>query len=252
MIWIDYCSKMRKGKGQLLADAEMKKFFNLLKRSELYISKKVGTKICNYYGEGEAKIAKVFSINNDFSSKCQHCGFVLDKFLVDDDDRARIMQILIDFVIKKHDIYLKSSPVEFEKFRSFLDDKGQFDLVVDQPNVSFKPLPPRHSNLFNQSRNLYESVKHFTDLGWSTLLICRPEVRRFPHYRQLVALRSVLCDMSSAKVYKIYSRAVSLYILDANTNDDLFLLLAALHSGNHCQILSNDYFRQHLHQIGKT
>ena len=43
-----------------------------------------------------------------------------------------------------------------------------------------------------------------------------------------------------------------MFILDDNTDDDLFLLLAALHSGNHCQFLTNDYFRQHLHQIGKT
>ena len=193
MVWIDYCKKMRKARGPILADAEMTKLFDLLRRSELFISRNVATQICNYYGEGKAKVARVLSINNDFSSKCQHCGSVLKKFRIEDDVRTRIMEILVNFVIKKHDIYLKSSPVEFEKFMSFLKAEGPFDLVVDQPNVSYKPLPQRHSNPFNFSRNLYETVQHFDDLGWKTLLVCRPEVRKFHHYRRLDSLRSVLC-----------------------------------------------------------
>ena len=37
-------------------------------------------------------------------------------------------------------IYLKTSPLELQKFLTFLNKNEPFDLVVDQPNVSFKPL----------------------------------------------------------------------------------------------------------------
>ena len=45
---------------------------------------------------------------------------------------------------------------------------------------------------------------------------------------------------------------MTLFIVEADTEDDLFMLLAALHSGDHCFLLSNDYFRQHLYQIGRS
>ena len=41
-----------------------------------------------------------------------------------------------------------------------------------------------------------------------------------------------------------------MFTVSADTDDDLFLLLATLHSGPHCHFLTNDYLRQHLYQIG--
>ena len=223
----------KKGKG--LAQEAMEKFYLLLQRKELFISRKLASELTSYYTEKEAKITKIFSINNDFSSKCQHCGGFLSRYKIDDDSRERIMKILIDFVIQKKDVYLKTTPLELQKFLTFLNKTDHFDLVVDQANVSYKPLGEKHRTNFNKSRNLYETVKHFSDLGWNTLLVCRPEVRRFHHYRRLFDLPHV-----------------SLFIVDANTDDDLFLLLAALHSGEDTQFMTNDYLRQHLYQIGNT
>ena len=233
LVWIDYCKMTRREKGTAAAQEAMEKFYVLLQRKQLFISRRLATELTKY--TREAKISKVFSINNDLSSKCQNCGDSLNKYKIDDDSREKIMKILIDFMIKKNDVYLKTSPLELQKFLTFLNKNEPFDLVVDQPNVSFKPFSGKHSNFFNQSRNLFDSVKHFSDLGWNTLLVCRPEVRRFPHYRSLSSLRFV-----------------SLFVLDANTEDDLFLLLAALHSGDQCQLLTNDYLRQHLYQIGNS
>ena len=223
----------RREKGEVAAQEAMERFYLLLQRKELFISRRLANELTSY--TREAKISKVFTINNDLSSKCLNCGGYLNKYKIDNASREKIMKILIDFVIKKKDVYLKTSPLELQKFLAFLNKNNPFDLVVDQPNVSFKPMNGKHSNFFNQSRNLYESVKHFSDLGWNTLLVCRPEVRRFPHYRSLCSLQFV-----------------SLFILDANTEDDLFLLLAALHSGDHCQLLTNDYLRQHSYQIGTS
>ena len=41
-----------------------------------------------------------------------------------------------------------------------------------------------------------------------------------------------------------------MFIVDKTTNDDLYILLAALKNGNECKILSNDYLRQHYYKIG--
>ena len=235
MVWIDYCKIIRRRKGNEEAQEAMERFYLLLQRKELYISYRFARELNSYYTSNEAKQTKILSINNDFSSKCQNCGGVLSKYKIDTESRERIMKILIDFVIKKKDVYLKTSPLELQKFLNFLNKTDPFDLVVDQPNVSYKPLNQKLSNRFNKSRNLYDSVKHFSDLGWNILLVCRPEVRRSPHYKKLFDLPGV-----------------SLFIVDANTDDDLFLLLAALHSGDDTQFMTNDYLRQHLYQIGNT
>ena len=194
LIWLDHCKKIRKRKGKLLAEAVIERFFLLLQKSELYISRKLAAEISDFYGDGRAKITRVFSINNDFSSKCQHCGEVLQKYLLDEETRKKIMQILMDFVTKKHDIYFKTNPLELQHFMSFLSKTDPFDLVVDQPNVSYKPLNKNFlNNNLNKSRNLYETVKHFSDLGWKTLLVCRPEVKKFHHFKKINSLRSVKC-----------------------------------------------------------
>ena len=38
--------------------------------------------------------------------------------------------------------------------------------------------------------------------------------------------------------------------LDYTSTDDLFTLTAALKSGDHCHVLSNDYYRQYYYIIG--
>ena len=40
--------------------------------------------------------------------------------------------------------------------------------------------------------------------------------------------------------------------LDFTSTDDLFTLTAALSNGDHCKVLSNDYYRQYYHLIGET
>ena len=235
MVWINYCKAIRRKKGRDEAQEAMEKFYLLLQRKELYISYRLAMELTSYYTSKEAKLSRIFSINNDFSSKCQNCGGFLSRYKIGNESRERIMKILTDFVIKKKDVYLKTSPLELQKFLNFLKKTDPFDLVVDQANVSYKPMNQKLSNQFNKSRNLYDSVKHFSDLGWNTLLVCRPEVRRFHHYKKLFDLPHV-----------------SLFIVDANTDDDLFLLLAALHSGDDTQFMTNDYLRQHLYQIGNT
>ena len=188
MVWIEYCKRLRDDNGEQVAYSELEKLFLILQRSELFISRRLATELINYDRSRHSN-TKIFSINNDFSSKCQHCGEVLNKYLMADQTRQNMMEIIMNFVLRKNDIYQKTSPLELQKFLGFLNKNKPFDLVVDQPNVSFKPIGQRHSNMFNQSRNLYETVKHFSDLGWNTLLVCRPEIKRFHHFRKLSGLR---------------------------------------------------------------
>ena len=45
---------------------------------------------------------------------------------------------------------------------------------------------------------------------------------------------------------------VTVVTLDYTSTDDLFTLTAALSNGDHCKVLSNDYYRQYYHLIGEA
>ena len=45
---------------------------------------------------------------------------------------------------------------------------------------------------------------------------------------------------------------VTVVTLDYTSTDDLFTLTAALSNGDHCYVLSNDYYRQYYHIIGNN
>ena len=42
------------------------------------------------------------------------------------------------------------------------------------------------------------------------------------------------------------------FVTSGTSEDDPYLILAALHSGEHCFFLSNDFMRQHCHALGRV
>ena len=51
---------------------------------------------------------------------------------------------------------------------------------------------------------------------------------------------------------KFFVARVTVVTLDYTSTDDLFTLTAALSNGDHCYVLSNDYYRQYYHIIGNN
>ena len=167
----------------------MEKFFTLLHRTNLYISKHVAENVVNFLGRDSAKFSFIFSTNNDFSGKCKHCGGQLSKYNLSEQDRIQLMKVISKFGLTQTDIHQNSNPKEFMRFLKFLDDNCGFDLVVDGPNVTYKRVPVRFkTNSYIQGRNLFQTVKYFSDLNWKVLVIHKG-IKRNPLFLDLHGLK---------------------------------------------------------------
>ena len=179
----------KKLKGKVAARKEIEKLFIFLQRTNLYISRHVAESVLSFCGKENAKFSFIYSTNNDFAGKCKNCGGQLPKYNLSDKDRLQLVEILTKFGLTETDIHQNTNPEEFKRFLKFLDKNSDFDLVVDGPNVSYKPVPAHmKTNTFIQGRNLYQTVQHFSDLNWKILVIHKGELKRNPFY-------SDLCDL---------------------------------------------------------
>ena len=170
----------------------MIKLFQYLEKTELFISRNVAEELSDFLGKETAKVTYVFSNNNDYSGKCRNCGGTLRKYRLSEDDREKMLRTIHNVAFDSKEVLNNSNPDEFRRFKKLLGwhEDTKFDLVVDGPNVNYKELPSAKfkRNLDLLSRNLFQTVEHFSDLGWKILVIHKNGFRKSPYLRKIQEL----------------------------------------------------------------
>ena len=187
MLLLKKCEAVKKTKGKVAAKKEIEKIFSFLQRTKLYISKHVAENVLSFLGRESAKFSFIYSTNNDFGGKCKNCGGQLSKYILSDQDRFQLAKVITKFGLTQTDIHQNTNPAEFARFLKFLESNSRFDLVVDGPNVSYKHIPFK-TNAYIQGRNLFQTVKYFSDLNWKVLVIHKSQWKRNPLYLDLCDL----------------------------------------------------------------
>ena len=168
------------------------KLFQYLEKTELFLSRNVSEELIDFLGKETAKLTYVFSNNNDYSGKCRNCGGTLRKYRLSEEDREKMLETIYNFAFDSKEVLNNSNPDEFRRFKKLLGyhEDTKFDLVVDGPNVNYKELPSAKfkRNLDLLSRNLFQTVEHFADLGWKILVIHKKEFRKSLYLRKLQEL----------------------------------------------------------------
>ena len=242
--WIKHCEVVRNEEGEEVAELEMEKLFSYLRTVGRYIGSETQAALLEYYKQSRTRHARHGGVNR---GTCLACRTELGRREITQEELVMLQEALMEFVIKKKDIYQSTDPRELDKFLRLLAREKKlapFDIVIDGLNISlngrhnlllsnregFERNP--HKSYSNNSLNLYATVKHFFDQDCKVLVIHRAEIRKSPDFDSI-------------------SKMAKVVILGKVTQDDPYMILAALHSGSGCRMVTNDHLRQHCVSLAK-
>ncbi|GAB0096410.1 Ribonuclease P [Sergentomyia squamirostris] len=216
--WIDFCSREKRS---------IEAFLTFIQDSELQISDKVVRKL-----EEHLESLKIPSWRTDIApdGTCQSCLASLQPITVTDENFTQLQEQFLQKVLIREDVFLKSNPKEVEDFRRFIEREKPFNCIVDGLNVAFAGGKARNPE--RQAKNVINIVRHFSRKGQKVLVLGRKHMKGWPqeHLRML-------------------NQHALLFLTDNLSQDDPFLLFAALTSGKDCTIVSRDLMRQHSHLL---
>ncbi|XP_037796021.1 mitochondrial ribonuclease P catalytic subunit-like [Penaeus monodon] len=166
------------------------------------------------------------------SGKCPACNQQLHQLSISETEFKELQNEYVPRVLHGSDIFRSSSPEEWHKFQTFLEQRGPFSVVVDGLNVSYlagkKPLSQRSVMLKHVVEKLCSTVRN-----GRILVIGRKHMREW-----------------SGVDFNAVKKMADVYTLDNLTKDDGFFIYAALRSGQGTKIVSSDMLRDHLYRLG--
>ncbi|KAJ8290301.1 hypothetical protein GJAV_G00011110 [Gymnothorax javanicus] len=160
------------------------------------------------------------------SAVCQSCQAKLESIQLSEEEYGQLKDQVMKDIIKGRDVFTKTTPEELESFKAFVKRKPAFDVVVDGLNVA------NVSVKGCQSETLLAVVSALEQQGLRILVLGRKHMLRHTrswdrHHMSLI------------------QKKAHCFFTDNISEDDPFLLYAALHSGNHCVFVSRDLMRDH-------
>ncbi|XP_039992805.1 mitochondrial ribonuclease P catalytic subunit [Xiphias gladius] len=158
---------------------------------------------------------------------CGCCGSTLESIQLTAEEYQQLKDRVMTDIIQGRDVFNKTTPEELERFKTFVKRKPAFDVVVDGLNVA--NISKDKSKL---SATLLAVVSELERQGLTVLVLGRKHMLRPSRSWERHNM-----NLIQQKAYCFFTENIS--------EDDPFLLYAALHSGNHCQFVSRDLMRDH-------
>lgn len=155
---------------------------------------------------------------------CQSCGTELESIQLTEEEYAQLKHRVMEDVIEGRDVFNKTTPEELESFKSFVKKRPAFDVIIDGLNVA--NITPKCV----KSQTLLAVVSELQ--GLNILVLGRKHM-------QQPSRNWNRHDMNQIK------QKAHCFFTENISEDDPFLLYAALHSGNHCNFVSRDLMRDH-------
>lgn len=160
------------------------------------------------------------------SGDCRNCKTLLESIQLTEEEYAQLKDEVMEKVIEGGNVFNKTNPEELKSFKSFVKQRPPFDIVIDGLNVA-KMLP--HAT---QSETLLAVVSELEQQSLNILVLGRKHMLR--HSR----------NWDRQNMSRLKQKAHCFFTEDIS-EDDPFLLYAALNSGVHCKFLSRDLMRDH-------
>ncbi|XP_074642890.1 mitochondrial ribonuclease P catalytic subunit-like isoform X2 [Tubulanus polymorphus] len=200
--------------------------FRLLRKYEWYPSSDFANKLVNSISRiSDDWNAELASVDN--RSICLACRHKMERYSLNQDTFRQLQDRFLKRSIIGRDVFLKSNPSELDDFKSFLEKKAPFDIVVDGLNIAFKHCGRPLSSV------LLKLVIYFSERqNKKVLVIGRHHMQR--QWKEMKQIEQI------ADVF--YASNIS--------QDDPFLLYAALYSGMNTNIVTSDELRDHRFLLG--
>uniref|UniRef100_A0A675B338 Mitochondrial ribonuclease P catalytic subunit n=1 Tax=Anopheles darlingi TaxID=43151 RepID=A0A675B338_ANODA len=163
--------------------------------------------------------------------KCAHCKESLTSIVVPQESFERLKERFLEAVLISKEIFNKTTPEELGRFQKFLQKTIPYDVVIDGLNVAFSS--GNHKNPALYAKQIAAVVRHYVHQKKRVLVIGRQHM-----------------DKWRSKDMKYIRENSFLFLTEDLSQDDPFLLYAALESGPHTDFFSRDLMRKHSFLLG--
>lgn len=155
--------------------------------------------------------------------KLEACSLTREEFMI-------LRDSFLKYSLQKSDIFINTTGSEFEKYCKYVDKYKPFDIVLDGLNVAHADQEDKSRK--NLAMQLFHVVNHLSKYVRRILVLGRYHMKEWP----LPIMRAVRSKSSIFYVSNI-------------TQDDPYLIYAALASGPKTLLVSDDMMRDHMSRL---
>ncbi|XP_022913481.1 mitochondrial ribonuclease P catalytic subunit [Onthophagus taurus] len=204
--------------------AKLEKFFEVLDNHDLQFDKEIAALLFNILKQSKVKgiVSKI-----TYQGICVKCKIKLDETKLTNNEFNDLKVAFLNEVVVGKNVFCKTTPEELDRFKSFIKNMGQFDVVIDGLNTQYSQGVAQSPQV--TAALLSEVVNHFKKQGKEILLLGRNHMERLP-----------------TKNWSFIKRNCMIFLTQDISQDDPFILYCALHSGNDTKIVTRDLMRSHL------
>lgn len=202
--------------------------FRFLSNYDIKLSKSLAVKVKETYdGVGKRKFGSSFT-SITTRGMCKNCRVSLPQITLTTDEFNTLSSAFLNPVLIGKDIFIKTRPEEFSDYQQFLERTSPYDIVLDGLNIAYasgtkSSYPSAHSFMVKSV------VRHFIKEGKKVLVLGRKHMTKW----------------SGEDMKYIFDNA-NVFLAEDLSQDDPFLLYAAMYSGQHTHFMSRDLMRGHM------
>ncbi|XP_063229230.1 mitochondrial ribonuclease P catalytic subunit isoform X6 [Bacillus rossius redtenbacheri] len=226
LAWLDYCAGQDKDSGVKYLD----QLLTYMALNDLRPTKDVASRLNDCFVDFSTPDTKWVGTFTSLirKGKCKSCGNLLPPVSLTAEEFGKLREVFVEQVLIGRNVFLKTSPAEVEEFRRFLQSCRPYDVVVDGLNVAFSGVKSSHNPRI-LAGFVHAVVKHFVSQSKTVLVLGRKHMAKWPRDTMNYVYRN-------AQVFLAHNLS----------QDDPFLLYAAMHGGLGTGFVSRDLMRSHV------
>ncbi|KAF5282016.1 hypothetical protein FQA39_LY00540 [Lamprigera yunnana] len=216
--YIEACEQTQK-----LSDLE--KLFEYFHTHDIKCNEEVINKITSTYKNSNPKIVIVKKSGN-----CINCNNVLRNIELSEEEFKDLKTTIFNNVIVGSNVFYKSTPAELEKFKKFILNMKNYDVVIDGLNVAYSIGTKQSPSVF--AFLVKSVVKHFVDKNKKVLVLGRTHMQKWSKFH-----------------WAYVTQNADTFLTETLSQDDPYLLYCALNCGKDTIIVSRDLMRGHAFKL---
>ncbi|XP_058448008.1 mitochondrial ribonuclease P catalytic subunit [Malaya genurostris] len=223
LAWLDYSISNNRS-----IASDVVKMLSFTKDASIFLSKRVGTALKQL--DSKTGITASDARVTD-QGKCSHCKSTMASIVVQEQSFRALKDAFLQAVVIKKEIFNNTTPEELRRFQTFLNNTKPYDIVIDGLNVAFSS--GNQKSPTGYAIQIAAVVKHYVQQKKRVLVIGRQHMDRW-----------------RSREMKYIRQKSFLFLTEDLSQDDPFLLYAALESGPHTDFFSRDLMRKHSFLLG--
>ena len=160
---------------------------------------------------------------------CRHCNTLLEKNELTVTEYKMLTESFMNNVFQDQDIFLNTRPEELKYYKDFIAKSGPFDIILDGLNIAFAR---GRSSTKYAALNVEFVVSTYARQGKRVLVIGRKHMDNWPR-----------------QIMENIRKLGHVHLIQDDSNDDPFIIYAALKSGPHAKFISKDLMRNHTFRL---